>query len=154
MTKLPRFIIGDNPLAINERIFITHTREPYFVAEVFHFDIDDTEDQMKAKAAFKLGSSLEYEDEYIVIGVMQLLEKRPHTRDQLAKIMSRTGDWYHALLIPEAFDKADAAGEILASKFRYKEAYQNTLRYEIDTLKQETRNLYHIMNDYLRSVFY
>lgn len=96
--KPPRFIIGDNPLVDSERIFITHTREPMFIAEVFHFDIMDEESQLEAKRAFAIASSLEYEDEYIVIGVRQIITNKEYTVDQLARLMSRTGDWYFSLL--------------------------------------------------------
>lgn len=99
MPELPEFIIGDNPTSDHSnRIFITHTTEPLFIAEVFHFDINDEESQAEAKSLFEVGSSLEHQNEYIVIGVRKLMETKEHNADQLAKIMSRTGDWYFNLL--------------------------------------------------------
>lgn len=97
--KPPIFIVGDNPLDRSPgRIFITHTREPMFVAEVFHFDIMDEESQMEAKQTFTIASSLEYHDEYIVIGVREMIATKKHSANQLAKLISRTGDWYYELI--------------------------------------------------------
>jgi hypothetical protein len=97
--KLPIFIIGDNILSKHpERIYITHTQDPIFFAEVYHLHITDEAGQMERKQSFTIYSTLEHNDHYIVIGIRQMITDTGHTADQLAELMSRTGDWYSTYL--------------------------------------------------------
>lgn len=101
--KPPKFLLAKNPIADKSdgRIFILHTQTPKILAEVFHFDVGDEEHQMDCKRQFTIGSTLEYEDEYIVIGALWVESCELFSADRLAGLMRRMADWYEAYLIWE-----------------------------------------------------
>jgi hypothetical protein len=109
MDKTAKFLLCENPIADKSdgRLFILHTRQPVILAEVFHFEIDDEPGQMECKSKFTIGSSLNYNPEYIVIGA-QWVEpedvpagEAKEYANKLTGIMRRMADWYQAYLIWE-----------------------------------------------------
>lgn len=100
--KSAKFLIADNPLVNDGRTFIVHMREPVIIAEVFHFDLDQESEWMECKSHFTTGVSVEYPGELIFLGVVFMAPlpwADPQVQaDNLAKIMSRMGDWYHNYL--------------------------------------------------------
>jgi hypothetical protein len=98
----PKFLIADNPRIReeynDERLWIIHLRYPLFVAEVMHFD--DEKNWMRHQSMHTTGASLHYGPELVSIGVIWI-EPNDLTAGQLAKLMSRTGDWYHSYLVWE-----------------------------------------------------
>lgn len=94
--KLPKFMIAENPMA-SKRVFILHSRSPRFIAEAFHFELDQEKDWLKVKQMFDHGASVDYPGELIAVGV-HWMEPNELDSSRLAKLMSRMGDWYHAYL--------------------------------------------------------
>lgn len=98
MNKISKFLLCENPIVNDSRIFILHTGTPLILAEAFHFDFDtDEKIVMNCKRQFTAGASVDYPLEYIVLGAI-FVEPNNKSVDELAKIMSRMGDWYHAYL--------------------------------------------------------
>ena len=99
-------MICENPIGKSPgRIFILHSREPFILAEAFHFDEDEEEQWMQAKRACTTGASVDYPGELIFLGAVWMAAgnffegKQPQqVADELAQLMSRMGDWYHAYL--------------------------------------------------------
>ena len=92
---LPKYIVGDNPVDCQDRIFIIQTAAPYIFAEAFHFP-ECNSVAMECKKAFNVGASLDYaEDEYIVLGA---LSYENCDEDELAKAMREMADWYELYL--------------------------------------------------------
>lgn len=100
--KASKFLIAENPIVNDGRVFIVHFRDPVIIAEAFHFDIDQESEWMKCKSQFSTLATVDYPGELIVLGVVfcaPLPWIDPQTQaDKLAKIMSRMGDWYHNYL--------------------------------------------------------
>jgi hypothetical protein len=44
MNKTPKFMICENLLLENNRVFILHSREPLIIAEAFHFEMGNEKD--------------------------------------------------------------------------------------------------------------
>jgi hypothetical protein len=113
-SKTAKFFICENPIAdlSDGRLFILYNGKTKIFAEVFHFDANDEEAQMRLKSSIEIGATLEYKDEYIVFAALwvlpgkDLVNKNPQQQaDLLAGIMRRMADWYEAYLIWE--DKQD-----------------------------------------------
>jgi len=95
MTKLPRFLIADNPLGKDpERVFVIHTREPYILAEAFHFHEDEEHLYHELKKSIETGATTQVGSEYIVLGAHWVVHGGK-TPDALAGVMRRMADWYH-----------------------------------------------------------
>jgi hypothetical protein len=99
MNKLPTFLLAENPLVDDERIFIIHSKDPMVLAEAIHF----SDDSGKFTIDHAIDSSLHYRDEYIVLAA-RVIAGNPDT-DRLAKLMRRMADWYRAYLIFEDQDE-------------------------------------------------
>ena len=97
MVEAPQYVIGTDPRH-DERVFITHTQEPFFVAEIFHLRSQNEEQQMELKKTYEIASSFEYRNMYVLVGVLQLVQSRSHTSDELATLIRKTADWYQAVL--------------------------------------------------------
>ncbi|MBE7443056.1 MAG: hypothetical protein HS119_11440 [Flavobacteriales bacterium] len=95
MAKLPKFMICENPMIKEHRIFICHTQTPFILAEAFHYDIDQEQEWLECKSIFSVGASVDYPGELICLGAVMFDSV---DADTLAKIMSRMGDWYHSYL--------------------------------------------------------
>ena len=96
MKKLPSFIVAKNPM-VDHRVFIIHARNPRFIAEPVHFNLDQEKEWMQFKRESNLGASVDYPGKLIAIRV-HWIEDNDQTAQRLAKLMSRMGDWYHAYL--------------------------------------------------------
>lgn len=103
--KTPKFLICENPLGKEPgRIFILHNREPFILAEAFHFDESQNEEWMRCKSAFTIGASVDYPGELIALGAVWTFGNTlsamsaQEQADTLAGVMRRMGDWYHAYL--------------------------------------------------------
>lgn len=94
--KLPKFLIADNEMA-SSRLFIVHTRTPRFIAEAFHFGIDEESEWLATKKKFNQGASVDWPSELITLGVVWM-EGNDLDPDRVAKLMSRMGDWYYSWL--------------------------------------------------------
>ncbi len=101
MIKPPTFLIAENPLVDDERIFVVHTRVPFVIAEAIHC-INDSQ-AMGVKRTVNIGASLEYGDEYVVLAARVIAGEVG--ADRLAKLMRRMADWYRAYLIYEDQDE-------------------------------------------------
>lgn len=101
--KSAKFIIAENPIVNDGRVFIIHLRDPVIIAEAFHFDLDQESEWMECKSNFQIGASIDYAGELITLGarfVGPVPDKwfafsTQEQADKLAKIMRRIGDWYH-----------------------------------------------------------
>jgi hypothetical protein len=106
--KSAKFLIAENPVVDDGRVFIVHLRDPVIIAEAFHFDEDQESEWMEVKRQFTTGASVDYPGELIFLGGVFCapLPKEWTTAqlqaDKLAKIMSRMGDWYYNYLKWEA----------------------------------------------------
>jgi len=109
MGNKSKFLIAENPMVDDGRVFIVHTQSPLILAECFHCgaDGDYTADAVnELKRRFEVGGGLEYSpSEYVVVGALWI---EPHATDnpqrdadKLAGIMRRMADWYEAYLIWE-----------------------------------------------------
>lgn len=102
--KASKFLIAENPVVNDGRVFIVHMRDPVIIAEAFHFDLDQESEWMHCKSHFDFGASVDYPGELIFLGGVfrSILPPAWATAqdqaDKLAKIMSRMGDWYHNYL--------------------------------------------------------
>ena len=94
--KLAKFMIAENPM-VDHRVYILHTRFPKFIAEPVHFNLDQEKEWMDCKKKSDLGASVDYPGKLIAIRV-HWIEANSKSADQLAKLMSRMSDWYHAYL--------------------------------------------------------
>lgn len=93
--KISKFMICENPILNDNRVFILHTREPLIIAEAFHFDENNEKDWLKCKDSFNVGASVDYPNELICLGAV-IFES--NDVDTLANIMRRMGDWYYNYL--------------------------------------------------------
>lgn len=99
--KASKFLIAENPIVNDGRVFIVHLRDPVIIAEAFHFGLNESE-WMRCKSHFDVGASVDYPGEYVFLGAV-FIAPFPWTdpqnqADKLAKIMSRMGDWYYRYL--------------------------------------------------------
>lgn len=90
-------MICENPMVDDDRVFILHSRNPVIIAEAFHLEPDDESGAMEIKKQIAVGASVDYPGEYILLGAI-FIEPNNMTAQELAKIMSRMGDWYHSYL--------------------------------------------------------
>lgn len=95
--KTAKFLICENPMVEDGRVFILHMRKPKLLAEAFHFELEEEDEWMECKRQFALGASVDYPGELIALGAIWG-EENDLDADQLAKLMSRMGDWYRAYL--------------------------------------------------------
>lgn len=91
--KSSKFLIAENPVVDDGRVFVIHLRDPVIIAEAFHFDLDQEREWMACKARFEIGATVDYPGELIVLGAVFAAEGSGHE-----KIMRRMGDWYHNYL--------------------------------------------------------
>lgn len=99
--KSAKFLIAENPIVDDGRIFVIHMRDPVIIAEAFHFDEEQETEWMQQKSMFDVGASVDYPGELILLGavfVAPMPGSEQYQADKLAKIMSRMGDWYHSYL--------------------------------------------------------
>lgn len=102
--KASKFLIAENPIVDDGRVFIVHMRDPVIIAEAFHFDIDQEAEWMKCKSNFEFGATVDYPGELIFLGgifcapLPESWSTLQMQADKLAKIMSRMGDWYYNYL--------------------------------------------------------
>lgn len=90
---LPKFLICDTHET--DRVFVLHTQFPKFLAEAF-CEFESEEEELKCKAAFPSGSSVEIDGETEVLGVVEWYEEPTGMSvDDVAKLMSAMGDWYY-----------------------------------------------------------
>lgn len=95
--KSAKFLIAENPIVNDSRIFVIHMRDPLIVAEAFHYGLDQEAQWMDCKRKFSTAASVDYPGELIVLGVVYCAPTEL-SADKLAKIMSRMGDWYYNYL--------------------------------------------------------
>lgn len=103
--KASKFLIAENPLVDDGRVFIIHTRSPVIIAEAFHFNLGQEREWAECKSRFEIGATVDYPGELIAIGLIYhgapdpgFAESVQDLADKLAKIMSRMGDWYYSYL--------------------------------------------------------
>jgi len=94
--KTSKFLIAENPLVDDRRVFVIHTREPVVLAEVFHFDMDQEASWLECKRRFTVGASVDYPNELICIGAVYISPDAE--AGDLPGLMSRMGDWYFSYL--------------------------------------------------------
>lgn len=93
MMKVSKFLIAENPVVDDGRVFVVHMRDPVIIAEAFHFDEDQEREWMACKARFEIGATVDYPGELIVLGAVFVAEGKEYE-----KIMNRMGDWYYNYL--------------------------------------------------------
>lgn len=91
--KSSKFLIAENPVVDDGRVFVVHLRDPVIIAEAFHFSVDDDAAWMHCKSRFQIGATVDYPGELIVLGAVFVAPGKDYE-----KIMSRMGDWYHNYL--------------------------------------------------------
>lgn len=104
--KASKFLIAENPLVDDGRVFIVHLRDPVIIAEAFHFEIGQDDEWMACKSKFTTAASVDYPGEPVILGAIfcaPVPEKwnglsGQEVADKIAKIMSRMGDWYYSYL--------------------------------------------------------
>jgi hypothetical protein len=95
MSKInaPKFIIGANELASPNKLFLTHTQEPQFIAELIPFE------ELKEKYPIAMSTQLQVvKGTYFVINVLMIFdskvyENKQQRADKYSKLMSRAKDW-------------------------------------------------------------
>lgn len=103
MPKIERFLLAENPILSDDPragLYIIHTRPPVMICEVFHFEPGEETRYINCKNQFNVGASVDYPGELICIGCLWMAPT-DKSADDLAKIMRRMGDWYHAYLVWE-----------------------------------------------------
>jgi hypothetical protein len=95
--KSAKFLIAENPIVNDGRVFIIHNREPIIIAEAFHFEEAQEAEWMEVRRQFSIGATVDYPGELIALGAT-FCAPNDLSADKLAKIMSRMGDWYHNYL--------------------------------------------------------
>lgn len=93
-----KFLIAENPMVDDHRVFIIHTRDPLIIAETFHFALAEEKKWQAYKAQYEVGVSVDYPGELICIGALKVLPSPDFNLKELPKVMSRMGDWYYAYL--------------------------------------------------------
>jgi hypothetical protein len=93
----PRFVVASNPVAPDGRLYIVHLGDPLIIAEAFHFEQSQEADWMECKSNFVIGSSVDFPGKLIVLGAIYCAPTELKA-EELAKIMSQMGDWYHTYL--------------------------------------------------------
>jgi hypothetical protein len=108
IAKPPAFMIAENPMisADDGRLFVLHARNPYLLAEVFEYGIDDERGVAECMEGFSTSSKLNYGNDIIVFGLCYLEantafeQKTPNQQlEKIVGIMNRMADWYKAYLI-------------------------------------------------------
>ena len=102
MDKAAKFLIAENPQVDDGRVFIVHFRDPVIIAEAYHFEFDQEEEYMYYRSQFDFSATVDYPGELIVLGGVFFAplpwKDQQEIADNLSKIMSRMGDWYHNYL--------------------------------------------------------
>ena len=86
--KLPQFLIAKNPLA-SKRVFILHTQEPRFLAEVLRSKYMERVNELAQEYDFGTRTHPINGVHYIAV----VLELYDNKGERFEKIMSRMGDW-------------------------------------------------------------
>lgn len=100
MTKInaPKFIIGANELAKPGQLYLTHTQEPQFIAEIIPFEGDIlTFEELRDKYPIAARTN-RIKGSYFVANVLMIFDSKQYETEQqradvYSKLMSRTGDW-------------------------------------------------------------
>lgn len=91
-------------------VYLTHTREPFFVAEIVEFD--NLPDCMEYEANMSIGGRTLLDGKYYVVdpifilnkeqkGVTHLVDNLEHAQreaDKMSKLFRRAADWVHSYL--------------------------------------------------------
>lgn len=101
MNKIPKFLICENPILEDGRLFIMHARSPYILAEIHHFYQGEESEIMECQRQYEVGARTELEDEIIVLGAVDVLVLPGISNDEYAAIMRRMADWYKSYCIWE-----------------------------------------------------
>jgi hypothetical protein len=98
-TEFSKFILGENPLINDGRVFVIHLQKPVIIAQAFHFEgcTGDEPELMNCKKQFETGASVDYPGEQVVLGAVYVAPNEL-SANRLAGIMSRMGDWYYSYL--------------------------------------------------------
>lgn len=105
MNNMPQFLLCENPTADDNQLYILHTREPYILARVEHYEDLSDERRMEIERTITIGSRLDYPPETIFFHALWVVEgdelKKITPQEQantLAGIMRRMADWYEDYL--------------------------------------------------------
>jgi hypothetical protein len=102
--KSARFLIAENPIVGDGRVFIVHNREPVIIVEVRHFGEGLERERMEYRSRFAFGSTMDYHGELVALGAVFIAPLSPswstaeRQADKLSKIINRMSDWYRAYL--------------------------------------------------------
>lgn len=91
--KSSKFLIAENPVVDDGRVFVIHMRDPVIITEAFHFALSQEREWLECKSKFEIGATVDYPGELIVLGAVFVAPGEDYE-----KIMSRMGDWYHNYL--------------------------------------------------------
>lgn len=89
---LPKFIVGHNVAVNPDSLYLIHTQEPRFIADIIPItgdiiQINEIIDRYQIGARTNRLPS----GEYFIVGVQMMIDNP--NQDELPKLMSRTGDW-------------------------------------------------------------
>ena len=100
MGKLPRFLVCENAQAKSSGLFVLHTKFPSFLAMVIERD-GEIEDFGKIMEQYEVAARTNrIGDCWYILAVVKWFDEielvNQADADQLAKVMSRMGDWFFA----------------------------------------------------------
>lgn len=100
-TNPPTFMISFNPMSEHQQLYVTHTKDPFFVAEVHGFT-----DEIRCRE-FELPlthySRTHFDGKFYVLEVKFLISQKviPVTQEEgykMAGLFRRSADWFHAYI--------------------------------------------------------
>lgn len=103
--KIPKFIIGENPMVENSGVFIIHTREPIFITEIHEHESKEKQSafhdqlikfQEENKVSILVGRDKDFIQPFTLVCVGYIATDK--TADELAKIIRRMADWYQSYI--------------------------------------------------------
>lgn len=110
MKKIPKFIIGDNPMGKEqEGTFIVHLHNPVFSAEIFeHRNKQEQSDfhdeiiqfQEEQKIGILVGRDRNFKQPFTLLSIGDF-QGVQETADELAAIMREMADWYQKVILWE-----------------------------------------------------
>jgi len=105
MTKIdvPKFILGANQMAKPGQLYLTHTQEPMFIAEVIPFEgnilkINELKDKYPIAARTNAIDGTYFIINLIKISDTKIYDDLQYKADEYSKLMSRAADWCYNYL--------------------------------------------------------
>ena len=88
MKKLPAFIVSEN----NGRKFVSCTRTPFFILEIFEFS--DVEKNLDFEAGKNLAGRIYYKNKYYSAIVRLILDRKESNKNKTERLLKQAIDYY------------------------------------------------------------